>query len=157
MGNSESRFREAVRNGDHIKAYELFYNKKVIRDNIDPNEPCDHHDKSSRSILHYTAFHAMQPLYEEFLENRRVSPLITDKYQYTCLHLICAVGKDNDIRYNMLQTTLSNPFLKDPVSLSRALASRALVTCWYNNFQFFNDRLVTLHYIWPVSQDLKNV
>lgn len=129
MGNSESRFREAVRAGDHDRAYELFFNKKVIRDNIDPNGVCNQNDESSRSILHYTARHAMRPLYEEFLINRRVSPLIADNYSYTCLHLICSVGKDEDQRYHMLLATLSNEFLQTPASLSRALTSCTSVSC----------------------------
>jgi ankyrin repeat/IBR domain-containing protein 1 len=123
MGNSESRFREAVHNGDFTRAYELFYNKKLIRDNIDPKEVC--YQQDSACLLHYTARHAMQPLYEEFLDNRHVSPLITDKHFNNCLHLICSSDRDDDIRCEMLKTTLSNQYLES----SEASRSRAVSFC----------------------------
>ena len=127
MGSTVSKFREAVRVGDHSRAYELYYNKKVIRDSLDPKEIC--YNQDGACVLHYTARHAMQPLYEDFIDNKRVSPLICDGNQQTCLHLICSSCYDKDdekTRYDMLHATLSNEFVRGNVS--RALSSANVVS-----------------------------
>ena len=103
MGNVELRFRESVENGDHIKAYELYYNKKVLRDSLNPIEKC-YPDGSS--ILHQTARHAMQPLYDTFLDISTVNPLQLTNNGQSCIHLICSKQSDSGTREIMLSMTL---------------------------------------------------
>ncbi len=105
MGNVEHRFRETVEAGDHSKAYELYYNKKVLRDSLNPIEKC-YPDGSS--ILHQTARHAMQPLYETFLDKSTVDPLQLTDNGLSCIHLICIKQSDPDIRHKMLQQSLQH-------------------------------------------------
>lgn len=109
MGTSESRFRDAVRVGDHTKAYELYYNKKIIRDAVDPQVKC--FDDGS-SLLHQAARHAMKPLYEGFLDKNMVNPLEKNAQDQSCIHLICSKNNDREIRLNMLQTTLIHQFVE---------------------------------------------
>ena len=109
MGTSESRFRDAVRVGDRTKAYELYYNKKIIRDAVDPQVKC--FDDGS-SLLHQAARHAMQPLYEGFLDKNMVNPLEKNAQDQSCIHLICSKNNDREIRLNMLQTTLIHQFVE---------------------------------------------
>ena len=121
MGNSESRFREAVRLGDHEKAEHIFYNKKLLRDNVDPKQPCY---QDGGSILHYAARHGMMPLYAQFLENGQVSPLILDNNGQNCLHLVCSNHNDTDpdVRYDMLLLTLDNTFVSSALTRSVSTA-----------------------------------
>ncbi len=108
MGNVESRFKEIVEAGDHDKAYELYYNKKVLRDSLDPKEKC-YADGSS--ILHQTARHAMQPLYETFLDSSNSNPLELTNNKQSCIHLICSNSSDDTVRLKMLSFTMLNHHL----------------------------------------------
>lgn len=121
MGNrlTVDRFREAVLQGDHRKAEELFYNKKQLRDHVDPRDPCF---KGGSSILHYTARHAMMPLYLHFIENEGTDPLVEDDKGQNCLHLICCSDIDPDLRFDMLSSTLKNDFVSRDTSRSISTA-----------------------------------
>ena len=107
MGTAESKFKDAVRTGDHQKAYELFFNKKILRDNLNPGDAC-YNDGSS--VLHQAARHGMQPLYEEFLGKKSVNPLKQNFSDQNCLHLICSSGIDGDVRKRMLESTLQHDY-----------------------------------------------
>ena len=109
MGNVESRFRDYVASGEHKRAYELYFNRKLLRDSVDPKQICY---SDGTSLLHQTARHAMQPLYEEFLDRLSVNPLELTSNGQSCIHLICSQGSDSNIRETMLISTLSHDFVK---------------------------------------------
>ena len=133
MGTSESRFRDAVRVGDHSKAYELYYNKKIIRDAVDPQVKC--FDDGS-SLLHQAARHAMQPLYEGFLDKNMVNPLEKNAQDQSCIHLICSKNTDIDIRLNMLQTTLIHQFVEQ--NKAQAVSCKDKVKKSFPNIYIYN-------------------
>lgn len=105
MGNVESRFRESIQVGDHRKAYELYYSKKALRDSVNPKEKCY---PDGTSLLHQTARHAMQPLYEAFLEHPNANPLEQTEGGQSCIHLICSSNCDSNVRENMLNITIKH-------------------------------------------------
>lgn len=105
MGKVESRFKESIQVGDSMKAYELYYNKKALRDSVNPKEKCY---PGGSTLLHQTALHAMQPLYETFLDHPNADPLELTENGQSCLHLICSRGNDSEIRKKMLINTLNH-------------------------------------------------
>ena len=126
MGSAESRFREAVKNGDHARAYELFYGKKIVRDSVDPEHRC--FEESGSSLLHFTATHAMEKLYRDFLTGSRASPMESNGLAQNCLHLICS-GDDKEItRYRMLLVSLSSPFVKDNITRTLQAKDKVCLT-----------------------------
>lgn len=112
MGQGESKFHKAVKDGDHYVAYDLYFGKKLLRENVDPN----YRFENDSAILHYTALYAMQPIYEDFLEKKNASPWILDGSSRTCLHLICSSSEDAHVRTDMLRISLN--FSPDDLSSS---------------------------------------
>ena len=66
MGYNQSRFHEAVSRGNQSEAYALYFNKKSIREGIQPNSPLQI-GPNENSALHYAALFAMKQLYMDLV------------------------------------------------------------------------------------------
>lgn len=116
MGTAESRFRDAMKNGNKQQAYELYYGKKIIRDSLDPEEPCN--DNTGDCLIHYAALHAMEELYKDFLEKKKASPLHCNLSSQNSLHVICSRGNNSTTRAKMLLLSLNTELVKSNISIA---------------------------------------
>ena len=152
MGTAESRFRDAMKNGNQQQAYELYYSKKISRDSIDPEEPCN--DNSGDCLIHYAALHAMEDLYREFIVIKKASPLQCNLSSQNSLHVICSRGDNSVIRARMLLLSLNTPLVKTNISI--ALQAQDEVSWMYVPaylLALIYCRMVTLLYTWQLILD----
>ena len=79
MGNTATKFRKALINGDEVLAYQLYEGNPQFKESLDPNtsygEPYQHN-----TPLHYAARHAMTRIL------RYTSTLFNFKYLIQVLH-----------------------------------------------------------------------
>ncbi|XP_067112017.1 ankyrin repeat and IBR domain-containing protein 1-like isoform X2 [Osmerus mordax] len=88
MGNTATKFRKALVNGDEALAWQLYEGNPQFRDGLDPNasygEPYQHN-----TALHYACRHAMTRLLRSFLFSKEGNPNKRNVHNETCLHVLC--------------------------------------------------------------------
>ncbi|KAL0962058.1 hypothetical protein UPYG_G00335170 [Umbra pygmaea] len=88
MGNTATKFRKALVNGDEALAWQLYEGNSQFREGLDPNasygEAYQHN-----TPLHYTCRHAMTRLLRSFLFNKEGNPNKRNVQNETCLHVLC--------------------------------------------------------------------
>ncbi|XP_078394611.1 ankyrin repeat and IBR domain-containing protein 1-like isoform X4 [Cetorhinus maximus] len=107
MGNTTTKFRKALINGDESLAYQLYESNPQFKESLDPNtsygEPYQHN-----TPLHYAARHAMSKLLRIFLYNKDGNPNKRNVHNETALHLLC-MGPHIMLPEAALQPRLARP------------------------------------------------
>ncbi|XP_062900179.1 ankyrin repeat and IBR domain-containing protein 1 isoform X3 [Mobula hypostoma] len=107
MGNTTTKFRKALINGDESLAYQLYESNPQFKESLDPNasygEPYQHN-----TPLHYAARHAMTKLLRIFLFNKDGNPNKRNIHNETALHLLC-MGPHIMLPEAALQPRLARP------------------------------------------------
>ncbi|XP_067868394.1 ankyrin repeat and IBR domain-containing protein 1 isoform X2 [Heterodontus francisci] len=107
MGNTTTKFRKALINGDESLAYQLYESNPQFKESLDPNtsygEPYQHN-----TPLHYAARHAMSKLLRIFLFNKDGNPNKRNVHNETALHLLC-MGPHIMLPEAALQPRLARP------------------------------------------------
>lgn len=111
MGNTTTKFRKALINGDESLAYQLYESNPQFKESLDPNtsygEPYQHN-----TPLHYAARHAMSKLLRIFLFNKDGNPNKRNIHNETALHLLC-MGPHIMLPEAALQPRLARPYEDD--------------------------------------------
>ncbi|XP_029104062.1 ankyrin repeat and IBR domain-containing protein 1-like isoform X2 [Scleropages formosus] len=88
MGNTATKFRKALINGDESLACQLYESNPQFKESLDPNasygEPYQHN-----TPLHYASKHAMTRLLRSFLFCKDGNPNKRNVHNETALHLLC--------------------------------------------------------------------
>uniref|UniRef100_A0A8C7G8X6 Ankyrin repeat and IBR domain-containing protein 1 n=1 Tax=Oncorhynchus kisutch TaxID=8019 RepID=A0A8C7G8X6_ONCKI len=111
MGNTATKFRKALINGDEGLAYQLYEGSPQFKESLDPNtsygEPYQHN-----TPLHYAARHAMTRLIRSFLFSKDGNPNKRNVHNETSLHLLC-MGPQILMGEGPLQPRLARPELDE--------------------------------------------
>uniref|UniRef100_A0A668ASU5 Ankyrin repeat and IBR domain-containing protein 1 n=1 Tax=Myripristis murdjan TaxID=586833 RepID=A0A668ASU5_9TELE len=108
MGNTATKFRKALINGDELLACQLYDSNPQFKDALDPNatygEPYQHN-----TPLHYAARHAMARLLRSFLLSKDGNPNKRNVHNETSLHLLC-MGPQILTSEGALHPRISRPY-----------------------------------------------
>uniref|UniRef100_A0A8C6UT35 Ankyrin repeat and IBR domain-containing protein 1 n=1 Tax=Neogobius melanostomus TaxID=47308 RepID=A0A8C6UT35_9GOBI len=88
MGNTATKFRKALINGDELLACQLYESNPQFKDALDPNSTYGE-SYQHNTPLHYAARHAMLRLLRSFLQNKDGNPNKRNVHNETSLHLLC--------------------------------------------------------------------
>jgi len=92
MGNTTTKFRKALINGDENLACQIYENNPQLKESLDPNtsygEPYQHN-----TPLHYAARHGMNRILGTFLFGRDGNPNKRNVHNETSMHLLCPLGE----------------------------------------------------------------
>ncbi|CAG12913.1 unnamed protein product, partial [Tetraodon nigroviridis] len=108
MGNTATKFRKALINGDETLACQLYESNQQFRDALDPNSTYGE-SYQHNTPLHYAAGHAMTRLLRFFLLNKDGNPNKRNMHNETSLHLLC-MGPQILTSEGALQPRLSRPY-----------------------------------------------
>ncbi|XP_056902397.1 ankyrin repeat and IBR domain-containing protein 1-like [Takifugu flavidus] len=108
MGNTATKFRKALINGDEILACQLYESNQQFREALDPNSTYGE-SYQHNTPLHYAARHAMARLLRFFLLNKDGNPNKRNMHNETSLHLLC-MGPQILTSEGALQPRLSRPY-----------------------------------------------
>ncbi|XP_065146964.1 ankyrin repeat and IBR domain-containing protein 1 isoform X2 [Paramisgurnus dabryanus] len=107
MGNTTTKFRKALINGDEGLAWQLYESNPQFKEALDPNasygEPYQHN-----TPLHYASRHAMTRLIRSFLFSKDGNPNKCNIHNETALHLLC-MGPQILLGEEALQPRISHP------------------------------------------------
>ncbi|XP_067258668.1 ankyrin repeat and IBR domain-containing protein 1 isoform X2 [Chanodichthys erythropterus] len=108
MGNTATKFRKALINGDEVLAYQLYEGNPQFKESLDPNtsygEPYQHN-----TPLHYAARHAMTRILRSFLFSKDGNPNKRNVHNETALHVLC-MGPHILLSEGALQPRLARPY-----------------------------------------------
>ncbi|KAM3872785.1 ankyrin repeat and IBR domain-containing protein 1-like isoform 2-T2 [Diretmus argenteus] len=108
MGNTATKFRKAVINGDEVLACQLYESNPQFKEALDPNatygEPYQHN-----TPLHYASRHAMTRLLRSFLLSKDGNPNKRNVHNETSLHLLC-MGPQILTSEGALHPRISRPY-----------------------------------------------
>ncbi|XP_049336170.1 ankyrin repeat and IBR domain-containing protein 1 [Astyanax mexicanus] len=108
MGNTATKFRKALMNGDEVLAYQLYEGNPQFKESLDPNtsygEPYQHN-----TPLHYAARHAMTRILRSFLFSKDGNPNKRNVHNETALHMLC-MGPHILLPEGALQPRLARPY-----------------------------------------------
>ncbi|KAM4633718.1 ankyrin repeat and IBR domain-containing protein 1-like isoform 2-T2 [Polymixia lowei] len=108
MGNTATKFRKALINGDEVLAYQLYESNPQFKEALDPNatygEPYQHN-----TPLHYAARHAMTRILRSFLFSKDGNPNKRNTHNETSLHLLC-MGPQIMTSEGALHPRISRPY-----------------------------------------------
>ncbi|XP_072536767.1 ankyrin repeat and IBR domain-containing protein 1 isoform X2 [Salminus brasiliensis] len=108
MGNTATKFRKALINGDEVLAYQLYEGNPQFKESLDPNtsygEPYQHN-----TPLHYAARHAMTRILRSFLFSKDGNPNKRNVHNETALHVLC-MGPHILLPEGALQPRLARPY-----------------------------------------------
>ncbi|XP_070584249.1 ankyrin repeat and IBR domain-containing protein 1 isoform X1 [Erythrolamprus reginae] len=111
MGNTTTKFRKALINGDEHLACQIYESNPQLKESLDPNisygEPYQHN-----TPLHYAARHGMNRILGTFLSVRDGNPNKRNVHNETSMHLLC-MGPQIMISDGALQPRLTRPFEDD--------------------------------------------
>ncbi|XP_060638249.2 ankyrin repeat and IBR domain-containing protein 1 isoform X2 [Anolis sagrei] len=111
MGNTTTKFRKALINGDESLACQIYESNPQLKESLDPNisygEPYQHN-----TPLHYAARHGMNRILGTFLFVRDGNPNKRNIHNETSMHLLC-MGPQIMISDGALQPRLTRPFEDD--------------------------------------------
>ncbi|XP_033050696.1 ankyrin repeat and IBR domain-containing protein 1 isoform X3 [Trachypithecus francoisi] len=106
MGNTTTKFRKALINGDENLACQIYENNPQLKESLDPNtsygEPYQHN-----TPLHYAARHGMNKILGTFL-GRDGNPNKRNVHNETSMHLLC-MGPQIMISEGALHPRLARP------------------------------------------------
>uniref|UniRef100_H2LL99 Ankyrin repeat and IBR domain-containing protein 1 n=1 Tax=Oryzias latipes TaxID=8090 RepID=H2LL99_ORYLA len=88
MGNTATKFRKALINGDELLACQLYESNLQFKEALDPNATYGE-SYQHNTPLHYAARHAMIRLIRPFLLNKDGNPNKRNVHNETSLHLLC--------------------------------------------------------------------
>ncbi|KAM3614414.1 uncharacterized protein V6R79_013845 [Siganus canaliculatus] len=108
MGNTATKFRKALVNGDEVLACQLYESNQQFRDALDPNSTYGD-SYQHNTPLHYAARHAMSRLLRAFLLSKDGNPNKRNVHNETSLHLLC-MGPLITTSEGALQPRLTRPF-----------------------------------------------
>ncbi|XP_030163805.1 ankyrin repeat and IBR domain-containing protein 1 isoform X3 [Lynx canadensis] len=107
MGNTTTKFRKALINGDENLACQIYENNPQLKESLDPNisygEPYQHN-----TPLHYAARHGMNRILGTFLFGRDGNPNKRNVHNETSMHLLC-MGPQIMISEGALHPRLARP------------------------------------------------
>ncbi|XP_033856457.3 ankyrin repeat and IBR domain-containing protein 1-like isoform X2 [Acipenser ruthenus] len=108
MGNTATKFRKALINGDETLASQLYESNPQFKESLDPNtsygEPYQHN-----TPLHYAARHAMSRLLRLFLFSKDGNPNKRNVHNETAMHLLC-MGPQIMLAEGALHPRLARPY-----------------------------------------------
>ncbi|XP_026578516.1 ankyrin repeat and IBR domain-containing protein 1 isoform X2 [Pseudonaja textilis] len=111
MGNTTTKFRKALINGDENLACQIYESNPQLKESLDPNisygEPYQHN-----TPLHYAARHGMNRILGTFLFVRDGNPNKRNVHNETSMHLLC-MGPQIMISDGALQPRLTRPLEDD--------------------------------------------
>lgn len=88
MGNTATKFRKALINGDELLACQFYESNPQFKEALDPNATYGE-SYQHNTPLHYAARHAMIRLLRAFLLNKDGNPNKRNVHNETSLHLLC--------------------------------------------------------------------
>ncbi|XP_028926422.1 ankyrin repeat and IBR domain-containing protein 1 isoform X1 [Ornithorhynchus anatinus] len=107
MGNTTTKFRKALINGDENLACQIYESNPQLKESLDPNtsygEPYQHN-----TPLHYAARHGMNRILGTFLFMRDGNPNKRNVHNETSMHLLC-MGPELLISEGALHPRLARP------------------------------------------------
>ncbi|KAM4580905.1 ankyrin repeat and IBR domain-containing protein 1-like isoform 1-T2 [Odontesthes bonariensis] len=108
MGNTATKFRKALINGDEVLACQLYESNPQFKEALDPNSTYGE-SYQHNTPLHYAARHAMIRLLRSFLQGKDGNPNKRNVHNETSLHLLC-MGPQILTSDGALQPRLSRPY-----------------------------------------------
>ncbi|XP_061572366.1 ankyrin repeat and IBR domain-containing protein 1-like [Cololabis saira] len=108
MGNTATKFRKALVNGDEPLACQLYDSNLQFKEALDPNSTYGE-SYQHNTPLHYAARHGMISLLRAFLLKKDGNPNKRNVHNETSLHLLC-MGTRILISEGALQPRLSRPY-----------------------------------------------
>ncbi|XP_073341429.1 ankyrin repeat and IBR domain-containing protein 1-like [Pagrus major] len=108
MGNTATKFRKALINGDELLACQLYESNQQFKEALDPNATYGE-SYQHNTPLHYAARHAMTRLLRSFLLNKDGNPNKRNVHNETSLHLLC-MGPQILTSEGALQPRISRPY-----------------------------------------------
>ncbi|XP_060938025.1 ankyrin repeat and IBR domain-containing protein 1-like [Limanda limanda] len=108
MGNTATKFRKALINGDEGLACQLYESNPQFKEALDPNSTYGE-SYQHNTPLHYAARHAMTRLLRYFLLSKDGNPNKRNVHNETSLHLLC-MGPQILISEGALQPRFSRPY-----------------------------------------------
>ncbi|XP_063042033.1 ankyrin repeat and IBR domain-containing protein 1 isoform X2 [Engraulis encrasicolus] len=108
MGNTATKFRKALINGDELLAYQLYESNPQFKEAMDPNTSYGEQYQHN-TPLHYAARHAMTRLLRSFLFSKDGNPNKRNVHNETALHLLC-MGPSILLEEAALHPRLSRPY-----------------------------------------------
>uniref|UniRef100_A0A3B3C821 Ankyrin repeat and IBR domain-containing protein 1 n=1 Tax=Oryzias melastigma TaxID=30732 RepID=A0A3B3C821_ORYME len=108
MGNTATKFRKALINGDELLACQLYESNLQFKEALDPNATYGE-SYQHNTPLHYAARHAMIRLIRPFLQNKDGNPNKRNVHNETSLHLLC-MGPLILTSEGALQPRISRPY-----------------------------------------------
>ncbi|XP_061919463.1 ankyrin repeat and IBR domain-containing protein 1-like isoform X2 [Entelurus aequoreus] len=88
MGNTATKFRKALINGDEMLACHLYESNLQFKEALDPNSTYGE-SYQHNTPLHYAARHAMTRLLRSFVQSKDGNPNKRNVQNETSLHLLC--------------------------------------------------------------------
>uniref|UniRef100_A0A3Q2GRB3 Ankyrin repeat and IBR domain-containing protein 1 n=1 Tax=Cyprinodon variegatus TaxID=28743 RepID=A0A3Q2GRB3_CYPVA len=107
MGNTATKFRKALINGDELLACQLYESNPQFKEALDPNATYGE-SYQHNTPMHYAARHAMMRLLRLFLLNKDGNPNKRNVHNETSLHLLC-MGPQIMTSEGALQPRISRP------------------------------------------------
>ncbi|XP_047454078.1 ankyrin repeat and IBR domain-containing protein 1-like [Mugil cephalus] len=108
MGNTATKFRKALINGDEVLACTLYETNPQFKEALDPNSTYGE-SYQHNTPLHYAARHAMARLLRSFLLSKDGNPNKRNVHNETSLHLLC-MGPQILTSEGALQPRISRPY-----------------------------------------------
>uniref|UniRef100_A0A673CU07 Ankyrin repeat and IBR domain-containing protein 1 n=1 Tax=Sphaeramia orbicularis TaxID=375764 RepID=A0A673CU07_9TELE len=108
MGNTATKFRKALINGDEMLACQLYESNPQFKEALDPNSTYGE-SYQHNTPLHYAARHAMTRLLRSFLFSKDGNPNKRNVHNETSLHLLC-MGPQILTSEGALQPRISRPY-----------------------------------------------
>ncbi|KAM7382599.1 hypothetical protein PAMP_002324 [Pampus punctatissimus] len=108
MGNTATKFRKALINGDEVLACQLYESNLQFKEALDPNSTYGE-SYQHNTPLHYAARHAMTRLLRYFLLSKDGNPNKRNVHNETSLHLLC-MGPQILTSEGVLQPRISRPY-----------------------------------------------
>uniref|UniRef100_A0A3B4YUL4 Ankyrin repeat and IBR domain-containing protein 1 n=1 Tax=Stegastes partitus TaxID=144197 RepID=A0A3B4YUL4_9TELE len=108
MGNTATKFRKALINGDEMLACQLYESNPQFKEALDPNSTYGE-SYQHNTPLHYAARHAMTRLLRSFLLSKDGNPNKRNVHNETSLHLLC-MGPQILTSEGALQPRISRPY-----------------------------------------------
>lgn len=108
MGNTATKFRKALINGDEMLACQLYESNPQFKEALDPNATYGE-SYQHNTPLHYAARHAMTRLLRSFLLSKDGNPNKRNVHNETSLHLLC-MGPQILTSEGALQPRISRPY-----------------------------------------------
>ncbi|XP_068452462.1 ankyrin repeat and IBR domain-containing protein 1-like [Clinocottus analis] len=108
MGNTATKFRKALINGDEALACQLYESNPQFKEALDPNSTYGE-SYQHNTPLHYASRHAMTRLLRSFLLSKDGNPNKRNVHNETSLHLLC-MGPQILTSEGALQPRISRPY-----------------------------------------------